>query len=102
MNMKRTLLASAIVGMFFSTTTIAAGLTDQYDPYVTADDISVVPPMRTTSEERLADFYDPFIISNEIVVKETCVNPAMELIADQYDPFVTLAELKDAEKRSTC
>lgn len=102
MNMKRTLLASAIVGMFFSAGTMAAGLTDQYDPYVTADEISVIPPMRTTSEERLADFYDPYITPREILVKETCVNPAMELIADQYDPFVTLAELKTAELKSTC
>lgn len=102
MNMKRTLLASTIVGMFFSANTIAAGLTDQYDPYVTADEISAPPSMLTQAEERMADIYDPFILYDEIVVTETCVNPAMDLIADDNAPFVTFAELKTAEMKSTC
>ena len=102
MNMKRTVLASAIVGMFFSLGAVAAGLTDQYDPFVTSDEISAVPSMPTRAEERIADQYDPFILSNEIVVTEGCVNPAQEMVADQYDPFVTLAQLQEAEKRSTC
>ncbi len=102
MNMKLTLPASVIVGMLFSTTSLAAGLTDVYDPYVTADEISATPAMPTPAEERMADIYDPFILSNEIVVTEGCVNPANELLADQYDSFVTLAELEAAEKNKVC
>ena len=102
MNMKRTILASAIVGMFYSATSMAAGLTDQYDPFITADEISAAPSMPTRAEERLADLYDPFIISNEIVVTEGCVNPVNELVADRYDPYVTLAELNTAEMNKRC
>lgn len=102
MNMKRTLLTSAIVGLFFSLGAVAADLTDQYDPFVTSSEISAVPSMPTRAEERIADQYNPFILSNEIVVTEGCVNPAQELVASQYQPFVTLAELQTAEKQSTC
>jgi len=102
MNMKRTLLVSAIVGMFFSATSMATGLTDPYNPYITADEINAVPSMPTRAEERMADFYDPFVLSHEIVVTEGCVNPANELVADQYNPFVTFAQLETAEMNKKC
>lgn len=102
MSIKRILLASAIAGMFFSATTMASGLTDQYDPFITADEISATPSMPTRAEERMADIYDPFVLNREIVITETCVNPATELVADQYDPFVNLAELQTAEMNKKC
>lgn len=102
MNMKRTLLASTIVGMFFSAAAMSAELGDQYDPYITSDQVEATVSMPTREAERLADQYDPFILNQEIVAVEGCKNPANELIANQYEPFVTVAELQQAEQNRKC
>lgn len=102
MNMKRTLLTSAIAGMFLSATAMAAGPTDIYDPYVTVDELSAVQSMKTRTDERMADIYNPYILSHEVEVGEICVNQVSELIGDPFNSYVTLDELKIAEKNSTC
>lgn len=102
MNTHRILFFSAIAGLFFASTTMGAGLTDQYDPFVTADEISATPSMPDSAREQLVDLYDPYVFSHEIVVSEGCINPANKLVADQYQPFVTVAELEAAESKSTC
>ena len=102
MNMKSTLLASVVVGMFFSMSATAASFGDHYDPYVTADEISAVPSMPTRAEQRLADHYDPYILADEIVVSESCDNPVKELLADSFDPYITFAQLETAEMNNKC
>lgn len=102
MNTHRILSFGAIAGLFFSATAMSAGLTDQYDPFVTMDEISATPSMPDPAREQLVDLYDPYILSHEIEVSEGCTNPANKLVADQYQPFVTVAELEVAESKSTC
>ncbi len=102
MNMKVTLAASIFAGMLFSATSLAAGLTDVYDPYVTANEISATPAMPIPAQERFADTNDPYVLQDEVMVTEGCINPARELLADQYNPFVNFAELEAAEKNKVC
>ena len=104
MNIKHILLTGAVAGMLFSNAAMAMGLGlgDQYNPYVTADEVMATPTMRTPAEERLADQYNPYILSNEIVATKGCRNPADELVADRFNPFVTFAQLKDAEMHRVC
>ena len=102
MNTLRTIIVAGLFTFGMSGGVLAAGLTDMYDPYVTADEIEVTPSMITQTEQRLGDIYDPFVISSEVSTSETCVNPAVALITDQYDPFFTVAELETAQMRNTC
>lgn len=102
MNTLRTIIVAGLFAFGMSGGVLAAGLTDMYDPYVTADEIEVAPTMISETEQRLNDIYDPFILSSEITTTESCVNPAVALVTDQYDPFVTVAELETAQMRNTC
>lgn len=102
MNIKHTLLLGAVAGLFFAAPTMAASLTDQYDPYVTTEELRASPEMPTRSEERITDLYDPFILSHEVEVKVGCPNPANVAAADQYDPFVTLAKIDAVAKSQKC
>lgn len=102
MNMLRTIIVATLFAFGMSGGVLAAGLTDIYDPYVTADEIEVAPSMISETEQRLGDIYDPFVLSSEVTSTESCVNPAVALETDQYDPFITLAELESAQMRNTC
>ena len=102
MNMKHTLLTSAVAGLFLSATAMAAGPTDIYDPYVTVDELSAVPSMKTRTEERMADIYDPYVLSYEIKASEVCVNQVSALIGDPFSSYFTLDELKTAERQTKC
>lgn len=102
MNMKRTLLTSAIIGMLFSTAAISAELGDRFNPYVTPDEISVVPSMRSPTENRLADRFNPYILHDEIVASEGCSDPESALVADRFNPYVTFAQLESAEMTRKC
>lgn len=102
MKMKHTLLLSAIIGMLFSATAISAELGDRFNPYVTPDEISVVPSMRSPTENRLADRFNPYIISNEVLASEECSDPESALVADRFNPYVTFAQLESAEMTRKC
>ncbi len=96
----RTAIFSLIGSLLLaSPLTMAASLTDRFDPYVLNNEIETAP---VGEIERLADRFDPYVLNHEIVAAKSCSDPIHELIADQYDPFVTLAEFTTARQSKRC
>ncbi|MFO7594708.1 MAG: hypothetical protein R6X15_11785 [Pseudomonadota bacterium] len=102
MNTLQTITVAGLLAMGMNGAVMGEGLTDQYDPFVTADEIDVRPSVRSETENPLTDFYDPYVLPGEITATESCISPALELMTDRYDPYITQNELEAAHMRNTC
>ena len=92
----KTVLYTLLGGLLIaSPLSMAADLTDRYDPFVLFHDIATMPPGEI---DRLADLYDPYVLYNEIVTSKVCSDPAHEMLADNYSSFITLTDLNKSKK----
>ncbi|MEN8169564.1 MAG: hypothetical protein ABFS08_05005 [Pseudomonadota bacterium] len=94
-------LVYAIAGslLLASPVTMAASLTDRFDPYVLYNEIETTP---AGPVDRLADRFAPYVLHNEIVTAKSCSDPVHELIADDNDPFITIAAINMARSSKPC
>lgn len=94
-------LVYAVAGslLLASPVTMAASLTDRFDPFVLYDEIDTTP---AGPIDRLADRFDPYVLYDEIVTAKSCSDPVHELLADDNDPYITLADIKMVRNSKPC
>ncbi len=70
---------------------------DRFDPYVTADEITVTELPETAQKPQIGDRYDPYVTPDEIQAEQGVPQVIQPSIGDQYDPYVVIPTPDETE-----